>query len=119
MKHAKHIILVFAVMAALAANASGQVQVSAQIESGKDIYVGEGFTFYIVIQGSDKAGKVDLEPLRQYNPQSMGNRNGLTRNGRPAWYPSNLSLLALAPACARRPDAYEYGGLPALHAPHN
>ena len=50
MKHAKHIILVFAVMAALAANASGQVQVSAQIESGKVIYVGEGFTFYIVIQ---------------------------------------------------------------------
>ena len=74
MEHAKHIILVFAAMAVLAASASGQVQVSAQVDSGKDIYVGEGFTFYIVIQGSDNAGQVDLEPLRQYNPQSMGNR---------------------------------------------
>jgi hypothetical protein len=71
MKHVIHIILVFAVMTALAASASGQVQVSAQVDSGRDIYVGEGFNFYIVIQGSDKAGQVDLEPLRQYNPQSM------------------------------------------------
>jgi len=74
MKHVKHIILIFAVMAVLAASASGQVQVSAQVDSGRDIYVGEGFNFYIVIQGSDKAGKVDLEPLREYNPQSAENR---------------------------------------------
>jgi len=74
MEHVKHIILVFAIMTALTASASGQVQVSAQVDSGKDIYVGEAFTFYIVIQGSDNAGQVDLEPLRQYNPQSMGNR---------------------------------------------
>jgi len=74
MEHAKHIILVFAVMAALEASASGQVQVSAQVDSGKDIYVGEAFNFYVVIQGSDSVGQVDLEPLRQYNPQSMGSR---------------------------------------------
>ncbi|MGB2863712.1 MAG: BatD family protein, partial [Sedimentisphaerales bacterium] len=80
MKHAKHIILVFAVMATLAASASGQVQVSAQVDSGKDIYVGEGFNFYIVIQGSDKAGQVDLEPLREYNAQSMGNRTQSSLN---------------------------------------
>ena len=60
MKHAKHIILFFAVMAALTAGASGQVRVSAQVESGRDIYVGEGFNFYIIIQGSENAGKVDL-----------------------------------------------------------
>ena len=80
MKHAKHIILVFAVMAALAASASGQVQISAQVDSGRDIYVGEGFGFYIVIQGSDKAGQVDLEPLREYNPQSMGSRKQSSLN---------------------------------------
>ncbi|HCO96471.1 MAG TPA: hypothetical protein DIU00_21445 [Phycisphaerales bacterium] len=74
MKRAKHIILVFAVTVGLAASASGQVQVSAQVDSGKDIYVGEGFNFYIVIQGSENTGKVDLEPLRQYNPQSMETR---------------------------------------------
>lgn len=61
-------------MAALAVSASGQVQVSAQVDSGKDIYVGEGFNFYIIIQGSENAGNVDLEPLRQYNPQSAGDK---------------------------------------------
>jgi hypothetical protein len=71
---AKHIIPVFAVMAALAAGASGQVRVSAQVDSGRDIYVGDGFNFYIVIQGTENAGKVDIEPLREYNPQSGGSR---------------------------------------------
>jgi hypothetical protein len=72
MKPAKHIILVFTMMAALAASASGQVQVFAQVDSGKDIYVGEGFNFYIVIQGSENAGNVDLQPLQEYNPQNAG-----------------------------------------------
>jgi hypothetical protein len=74
MIHAKHIIPVFAVTVLLAAGVSGQVQVSAQVDSGRDIYVGEGFNFYIVIQGSENAGQVDLQPLQEYNPQSAGNR---------------------------------------------
>jgi hypothetical protein len=74
MTPAKYIIMVFAVTIALAASASGQVQVSAQVDSGRDIYVGEGFNFYIIIQGSENAGKVDIEPLREYNPQSGGSR---------------------------------------------
>jgi hypothetical protein len=80
MKYVKHIILLFAVTTTLAASSSGQVRVSAQVESGKDIYVGEGFNFFIVIQGSKNAGKVDLEPLRQYNPQSAGNRRQSSTN---------------------------------------
>jgi len=72
MKPSKRIILLFAVTAAFTASASGQVQVSAQVESGKDIYVGEGFNFYIVIQGSKSAGNVDLQPLQEYNPQNAG-----------------------------------------------
>lgn len=72
MKPSKRIILLFAVTAAFAASASGQVQVSAQVESGKDIYVGEGFNFYIVILGSKSAGNVDLQPLQEYNPQNAG-----------------------------------------------
>jgi hypothetical protein len=74
MIYAKHIIPVFAVTVLLAAGVSGQVQVSAQVDSGRDIYVGEGFNFYIVIQGSENAGQVDLQPLQEYNPQSAGNR---------------------------------------------
>jgi hypothetical protein len=80
MEHTKHIIPVFAVMAALAVNALGQVRVAAQVDTGRDIYVGESFNFYIVIQGSDKAGKVDLQPLQQYNPQSAGNRKQSSLN---------------------------------------
>ncbi len=80
MKHTKHIILVFGVIAALTASASRQVRIAAQVDTGKDIYVGEDFNFYIVIQGSDKAGKVDLQPLRQYNPQSMGSRKQSSLN---------------------------------------
>jgi hypothetical protein len=72
MKPVKHIILVLAVMAALTVSVSGQVQVSAQVDSGKDIYVGEGFNFHIVIQGSENASNVDLQPLQKYNPQSAG-----------------------------------------------
>jgi hypothetical protein len=80
MKPVKPIILFLTVTATLAAGASGQVRVSAQVESGKDIYVGEGFNFYIIIQGSENADKVDLEPLRQYNPQSMGSRKQSSLN---------------------------------------
>jgi hypothetical protein len=74
MMHAKYIIPVFALMMLLTAGASAQVQVSAQVDSGRDIYVGEGFNFYIVIQGSENAGTVDLQPLQEYNPQNAGNR---------------------------------------------
>jgi hypothetical protein len=66
--------MVFALTVFPAAGASGQMQVSAQVDSGRDIYVGEGFNFYIIIQGSENAGKVDLQPLREYNPQSAGSR---------------------------------------------
>jgi hypothetical protein len=74
MTHAKYIIPAFAVMTLLTAGASAQVRVSAQVDSGRDIYVGEGFNFYIVIQGSENAGNVDLQPLQEYNPQNAGNR---------------------------------------------
>lgn len=74
MKLAKHTILLFAVTTALAASASGQVQISAQAETGKDIYTGESFNFYIIIQGSEDDGQVDLGPLKKYNPQSAGSR---------------------------------------------
>lgn len=74
MRAVKHNIVIFVLAATWAAGASAQVRVSAQIDTGKDIYVGESFGYYIVIQGSDEPGRVDLEPLQQYNPQSTGNR---------------------------------------------
>lgn len=65
---------IFVLAIAWAAAATAQVRVSAQIDTGKDIYVGESFGYYIVIQGSEQPGQIDLEPLRPYNPQSTGNR---------------------------------------------
>ncbi len=71
---AKHNIVILVLAATFVTGASAQVRVSAQVDTGKDIYVGESFGYYIVIQGSDDPGRVDLEPLRPYNPQSTGNR---------------------------------------------
>lgn len=51
-----------------------ETRVTAQVDTGKEIYVGDNFAFYIIISGSDEAGQVDLEPLREYNPRSTGNR---------------------------------------------
>jgi tetratricopeptide (TPR) repeat protein len=75
MKTERYIIVLLAVTAAWAAAASAQVRVSAQVDTGKDIYVGENFGYYIVIKGTNQAGQVDLAPLQPYNPQSTGNRN--------------------------------------------
>ena len=80
MKGARDIAVVLAVLAVGAASVSGQVRVSAQVESGRDIYVGERFGYYIVIEGADKPGQVDLEPLGDYDPQSTGNRKHSSTN---------------------------------------
>jgi len=80
MKRVGHGFAVLAVVAALVAPAAGQVSVSAQVDTGKDIYVGDSFGYYIVIAGSDKAGQVDLEPLRPYNPRSTGDQKRTSTN---------------------------------------
>jgi hypothetical protein len=68
------------VMAIGTVRTSGQVRVSAQADTNRDIYVGESFGYHIVIQGTDKAGEVDLQPLQQFNPHSAGNRRQSSTN---------------------------------------
>jgi hypothetical protein len=58
----------------LTISVKADVTVYAQVDTSKDIYVGESFGYYIVIEGADKAGQADLAPLAKYNPQSTGNR---------------------------------------------
>ena len=70
----KHIFIVFSLMSLTLVNAIGQIRVFAQVDSSKDIYIGESFGYYIVIEGADREGQVDLDPLQKYNPQSTGNR---------------------------------------------
>ncbi|UCF43277.1 MAG: BatD family protein [Planctomycetota bacterium] len=65
----------FVAILAMSGIASAQVTVFAQVDSSKDIYVGESFTYNIIIDGENKPGQVDLTPLAKYNPQSAGNRD--------------------------------------------
>jgi hypothetical protein len=80
MKSVKNTVVVLAMMAVGAVNAFGQVRISAQAETNRDIYVGESFGYYIVIEGSNKAGVVDLQPLQPFQPQSTGNRTQSSTN---------------------------------------
>lgn len=55
--------------------ARGQVRVVAQVDTSSTIYVGQDFSYYIIIDGDNRPGQVDLTPLRPYNPRSAGNRD--------------------------------------------
>jgi hypothetical protein len=71
----KHISFFFVAISAMSGGALAQITVFAQVDSSKDIYVGESFTYNIIIDGENKPGQVDLTPLAKYNPQSAGNRD--------------------------------------------
>ena len=71
---AGHIFIILTLIASISAYADGTVKISAQVDSSKDIYTGEDFTYYIIIEGAEKAGQVDMTPLMQFNPQHIGNR---------------------------------------------
>ena len=66
-------ILIFIAISLLSETVSAQVKVSAQVEN-RDIYIGENFGYYIVIEGAEQPGQADLGPLQEYQPQSTGNR---------------------------------------------
>lgn len=75
MMYTKYIVIVFALAALTSATSFAQIRVIAQVDSSKDIYVGESFTYHIIIDGENQPGQVDLTPLANYNPQSAGNRD--------------------------------------------
>jgi hypothetical protein len=71
----KHISFFFVAISVMSGGASAQVTVFAQVDSSKDIYVGESFTYHVIIDGENKPGKVNLVPLAQYGPKRAGNRD--------------------------------------------
>jgi len=71
----KYSFVVLTLTALFAGSAVAQVQVFSQIDSQKDIYVGESFTYHVIIDGENNPGQVDLAPLAKYNPRSAGNRD--------------------------------------------
>jgi len=57
-----------------AAGAQGQaVRVGAGVQ--KEIYVNEPFQYYIVLEGCDKAGEVNVEPLQKWSPRYAGGQD--------------------------------------------
>ena len=58
-----------------AGKSSAQIRVFAQVDTDNDIYVGENFSYNIIIDGINQPGQVDLAPLAEYNPQNAGNRD--------------------------------------------
>jgi len=75
MKNVKFIIAIIIFLSLVSASASGQVRIVAQVDTSEDIYVDQSFRYLILIDGDNKAGQVDLSPLAQYNPQSVGNQD--------------------------------------------
>jgi hypothetical protein len=71
----KHILVAFLLAPAITSQAWAKIQVFAQVDTSQDIYVGESFTYNVIIDGENKPGQADLSPLAQYNPQAAGNRD--------------------------------------------
>lgn len=71
----KHILLVALSVCICLSAALAEVQVIVQVDTSRDIYVGESFTYQIVIDGYNQPGDVDLSPLMPFNPQSAGNQD--------------------------------------------
>ncbi len=71
----KYTLIIFALATAVPGNAYGQIRVFAQVDTSKDIYMGENFAYNIIIEGENKPGQVDLSRLAKYTPQSAGNRD--------------------------------------------
>ncbi len=71
----KYTLIIFALATTASGNVYGQIRVFAQVDTSKDIYVGEDFLYNIIIDGENKPGQVDLSGLAKYNPQSAGNRD--------------------------------------------
>ena len=80
MKTVKNTLVALALTALGATTAVGQVRISARAETNRDIYVGESFGYFIVIEGSDQPGRVDLQPLLQFHPQRGENRKQSSTN---------------------------------------
>ena len=71
----RYIAIVLAVVGAVSRSGLAEVRVYAQVDSSRDIYAGDSFTYQIIIDGENQPGQVDFGPLAKYNPQSAGNRD--------------------------------------------
>jgi len=72
---ARDILLAMTILVGLSGRCLGRIRVFAQVDTSEQIYVGDRFTYNIIIDGENKPGQVDLTPLAPYEPQSAGNHD--------------------------------------------
>jgi len=69
------ILTATAAMAVTSAAGAADVRVFANVDTSKDIYAGDQFTYQIIIDGYDQPGEVDLSSLSAYKPRAAGGGN--------------------------------------------
>ena len=52
-----------------------QIRVVAQVADSEPVYMGKRFEYYVIIDGDNQPGQVDISPLAAYDPQSAGTRD--------------------------------------------
>ena len=65
------IIAAFAVWDASAAD----ISVSANVDTSRDVYAGDNFTYQIIIDGYDQPCQADLSPMAAFKPRGAGGGN--------------------------------------------
>ncbi|MCD6392939.1 MAG: BatD family protein, partial [Planctomycetes bacterium] len=69
------VLSMFCALAVVTSQAHAQVRVVAQVDTSEPIYVGEQFTYHVIIDGDNRPGQVDISPLAKYNPEKAGDRD--------------------------------------------
>lgn len=70
------VLLVVVIAAVIVPSAAwAQVRVFASVDTSRDVYAGEQFTYQIILDGADRPGEVDLSPLVNFRPQAAGGGN--------------------------------------------
>ncbi|MHC4394196.1 MAG: BatD family protein [Planctomycetota bacterium] len=73
-KLTKCVLVALMLATAICVSADGEIKVSARLEQGASIYVGENFIYSVVIEGSGKPSQIDLASIMKFNPQNAGNQ---------------------------------------------
>ncbi|MBN1973647.1 MAG: protein BatD [Sedimentisphaerales bacterium] len=71
----KYIFICSAFVFLLTGNTLAQIRVVAQVGTEGDIYVNSDFTLHIIIDGINKPGEVELNPLAEFNPGNPSMRD--------------------------------------------
>ncbi len=66
------LILAVALASPATANAADDVRVRAVVDAETAIYPGEAFQYSIVVEGGAKPSKIDVSPLREFDPTPVG-----------------------------------------------